>query len=105
MIKLLIDAFTVLHERGENCVQTLENEIRIGKLQADSRIPATVTERCLRIEKPAREAVEDIADKLVTLGVLEESLDNSVISLEQAEPLLTGIFSSYRERRRYFDVS
>lgn len=103
MIKLLIDAFTILLERGENCVHTLENEIRDGKLLTDTRIPQSVTERCLRIERPAIEAVKDIADKLETLHTLDESLHNGVITIEQAEPLLTAIFKSYRERRRYLE--
>ncbi len=103
MIKLLLDAFSVLLERGENCVQTLENEIRVGKLQADQRIPITVTDRCLRIEEPARIAVDDIADKLEILRALEQSLNDGVIIIEHAEPLLTAIFKSYRERRRYLE--
>ena len=95
MIKLLIDAFTVLHERGENCVRTLENEIRLGNLQSDKRIPNTVTERCLRIENPAREAVDDIADKLVTIRRIAQSLATGLISLGQDAPWLPGMFRSH----------
>jgi hypothetical protein len=95
MIDFLTGALSVLVMRGDKIIHHLEEK---------KDLPPTVNAYCARIANKTRANIRSVNRRLSTLQSLKRKIESGRVSITQSEPILTGLFQSYRDSRRELDT-